>query len=96
MGAILVLDSVSPDILTLAITNGVQPLGAVVSKQEIYDTYMNQGGLDYMVEFPHGYTYSAHPVACVAGLAALEVLEREQLPQRVKAMSDYFEQAGIS
>ena len=46
-----------------------------------------------MVEFPHGYTYSAHPVACAAGLAALDVLEREQLPQRVKAMSGYFEQA---
>ena len=54
---------------------------------------MDQGGPDYMVEFPHGYTYSAHPVACAAGLAALDVLEREQLPQRVKAMSGYFEQA---
>ena len=86
---------VIPDILTLAkqITNGAQPLGAVVSKQEIYDTYMDKGGPDYMVEFPHGYTYSAHPVACAAGLAALDVLEREQLPQRVKAMSGYFEQA---
>ena len=46
-----------------------------------------------MVEFPHGYTYSAHLGCLRGGLAALDVLEREQLPQRVKAMSGYFEQA---
>jgi beta-alanine--pyruvate transaminase len=43
------------------VTNGVQPLGAVVAKQEIYDTFMANGGPDYMLEFAHGYTYSAHP-----------------------------------
>lgn len=86
---------VTPDIMTLAkqITNGAQPLGAVVTKADIYDTFMDQGGPDYMVEFPHGYTYSAHPVACAAGLAALDVLEKEELPQRVKSMSAYFENA---
>jgi len=40
----------------------------VVAKQEIYDTFMAAGGPDYMLEFPHGYTYSAHPVACAADL----------------------------
>ena len=86
---------VTPDIMTLAkqITNGAQPLGAVVTKADIYDTFMEQGGPDYMVEFPHGYTYSAHPVACAAGLAALDVLVKEELPQRVKSMSAYFENA---
>lgn len=86
---------VTPDILGLAkqITNGAIPLGAVVVKPDIYDTYMEHGGPDYMVEFPHGYTYSAHPVACAAGLAALELLEQEQLPQRVREMAPYFEQA---
>jgi beta-alanine--pyruvate transaminase len=86
---------VTPDILGLAkqITNGTIPLGAVVVKSDIYDTFMEHGGPDYMVEFPHGYTYSAHPVACAAGLAALEVLEQEQLPQRVKEMAPYFERA---
>jgi len=86
---------VTPDILGLAkqITNGAIPLGAVVVKSDIYDTFMEHGGPEYMVEFPHGYTYSAHPVACAAGLAALDVLEKEQLPQRVKDMAPYFEQA---
>ncbi|GAB5500474.1 MAG: aspartate aminotransferase family protein [Pseudohongiellaceae bacterium] len=86
---------VTPDILGLAkqITNGTIPLGAVVVKSDIFDTFMEHGGPDYMVEFPHGYTYSAHPVACAAGLAALEVLEQEQLPQRVKEMAPYFERA---
>ena len=57
---------VTPDLLNFAkqVTNGAQPLGGVVAKQEIYDTFMAQGGPDYMLEFPHGYTYSAHPVGC--------------------------------
>ncbi len=86
---------VVPDIMTMAkqITNGTQPLGAVVTKGDIYDTFMEQGGPEYMVEFPHGYTYSAHPVACAAGLAALDVLERDELPQRVKSLSAKFEEA---
>jgi beta-alanine--pyruvate transaminase len=46
-----------------------------------------------MLEFPHGYTYSAHPVACAAGIAALELLEREQLPQRVAALAPGFEES---
>jgi beta-alanine--pyruvate transaminase len=45
-----------------------------------------------MLEFPHGYTYSAHPVACAAGLAALDILEQEQLPARVAEMAPYFEE----
>ncbi|MEA3041527.1 MAG: beta-alanine--pyruvate transaminase, partial [Sphingomonadales bacterium] len=49
---------VTPDILNVAkqVTNGTQPLGAVVAKQEIYDTFMATGGPEYMLEFPHGYT----------------------------------------
>ena len=86
---------VTPDMITLAkqITNGAVPLGAVVLRSEIYDTFMDNGGPDYMVEFPHGYTYSAHPLACAAGLAALDILERENLVQQVKEMSPLFEEA---
>ncbi|MDQ7957709.1 MAG: aspartate aminotransferase family protein [Pseudomonadota bacterium] len=86
---------VTPDILNFAkqVTNGVQPLGGVVASKEIYDTFMAAGGPDYMVEFPHGYTYSAHPVACAAGLAALDLLEREDGPGRVKALAPHFEAA---
>ena len=86
---------VTPDILNIAkqVTNGAQPLGAVVAKQEIYDTFMAAGGPDYMLEFAHGYTYSAHPVACAAGLAALDLLEKEDAVGRVRALSARFEAA---
>jgi beta-alanine--pyruvate transaminase len=86
---------VTPDIMNVAkqITNGAQPLGAVVAKKKIYDTFMAQGGPDYMLEFPHGYTYSAHPVACAAGIAALDVLVKENMVERVAALAPYFEQA---
>ncbi len=86
---------VTPDILNIAkqVTNGVQPLGAVVAKQEIYDTFMAAGGPDYMLEFPHGYTYSAHPVACAAGLATLDLLEKEDAVGRVRALAPHFEAA---
>ncbi len=86
---------VTPDILTFAkqVTNGVQPLGGVVASKGIYDTFMAAGGPDYMLEFAHGYTYSAHPVACAAALAALDLLEAEDGPGRVKALSSHFEAA---
>jgi len=86
---------VIPDIMNLAkqLTNGAQPMGVVVAKDEIYQAFMAAGGPDYMVEFPHGYTYSAHPVACAAGLAALDILEQENLVERVAEMAPVFEQA---
>ncbi len=86
---------VTPDILNIAkqVTNGAQPLGAVIAKKDIYDTFMAQGGPDYMLEFAHGYTYSAHPVACAAGIAALDVLVKENMVERVAAMAPHFEQA---
>jgi beta-alanine--pyruvate transaminase len=85
---------VVPDIMNIAkqMTNGAVPMGAVLAQAEIYQTFMDQGGPDYMLEFPHGYTYSAHPVACAAGLAALDILEREQLPARVAEHAPYFEE----
>ena len=85
---------VTPDIMNIAkqVTNGAVPLGAVIAKSDIYHTFMEQGGPEYALEFPHGYTYSAHPVACAAGLAALGILEQEQLPRRVAEEAPYFEQ----
>jgi len=85
---------VVPDLMTVAkqLTNGVVPMGAVVAKDEIYDTFMATGGPDYMLELPHGYTYSAHPVACAAGLAALDVLEKDQLIPRVKSIAPQFQE----
>ncbi|MEZ5572491.1 MAG: aspartate aminotransferase family protein [Halioglobus sp.] len=84
---------VVPDIMTLAkqLTNGAIPMGAVVATADIYQTFMDKGGPHYLLEFPHGYTYSGHPVACAAALAALDILEQEELPQRVAKMAPYFE-----
>jgi beta-alanine--pyruvate transaminase len=86
---------VTPDILNMAkqITNGAQPLGAVIAKKDIYDTFMAAGGPAYMLEMPHGYTYSAHPVACAAGIAALDILVRDNMVERVAAIAPYFESA---
>jgi beta-alanine--pyruvate transaminase len=86
---------VTPDILNLAkqVTNGAQPLGAVVASKEIYETFMSTGGPDYMVEFPHGYTYSAHPIPCAAGVAALDLLVQERAIERVAELAPYFEDA---
>jgi beta-alanine--pyruvate transaminase len=84
---------VTPDIMNVAkqITNGAQPLGAVIAKKDIYDAFMDAGGPEYLLEFPHGYTYSAHPVACAAGLAALDVLVDEDMIGRVRALAPRFE-----
>ena len=84
---------VTPDIANFAkqLTNGAVPLGAVVVKDDIYQTFMAQGGPEYLVEFPHGYTYSGHPLACAAGLAALGLFERERLDQQVAEKAGFFE-----
>jgi beta-alanine--pyruvate transaminase len=86
---------VTPDIMNVAkqVTNGAQPLGAVIARKEIYDTFMNAGGPDYMLEFAHGYTYSAHPVTCAVGLAALDILAKEAMVERVRELAPHFEKA---
>jgi beta-alanine--pyruvate transaminase len=86
---------VTPDIMNVAkqISNGAQPMGAVLAKKEIYDTFMATGGPDYMLEFAHGYTYSAHPVTCAAALATLDILVKENMPERVKTLAPHFENA---
>lgn len=86
---------VVPDMINIAkqVTNGAQPLGAVIANDDIHNAIMEAGGPDYAIEFAHGYTYSAHPVACAAGIAALDVLRQEQMIERVRELAPYFEQA---
>jgi beta-alanine--pyruvate transaminase len=86
---------VTPDIMNIAkqITNGAQPMGAVLVKKDIYDIFMAQGGPDYMLEFAHGYTYSAHPVPCAVALATLDLLVKENMVEKVKALAPHFEKA---
>jgi beta-alanine--pyruvate transaminase len=82
---------VTPDIMTMAkaITNGVVPLGAVVSREHIYDTMVDAAPKG-AIEFFHGYTYSGIPCSVAAGLAMQDIIEKENLFQRSKDMSPYF------
>ncbi len=70
-----------PDLVTFAkaVTSGYIPLGGVMVGDRVAKVLIEKGG-----EFNHGYTYSGHPVACAVGLANLTIMEREQLPQRVR------------
>ena len=70
---------VVPDMICFAkgITSGTVPMGGVIARKGIYDAFMK--GPDHAVELFHGYTYSAHPLACAAGLATLDVYENEGL-----------------
>ncbi|WP_193075508.1 aspartate aminotransferase family protein [Pseudomonas sp. FME51] len=86
---------VTPDMMNVAkqLTNGAVPMGAVIVQREIYQTFMEQGGPEYAIELPHGYTYSGHPVACAAALASLDILQNDRLVDRVREMSPIFENA---
>jgi len=82
---------VTPDIITMAkaLTNGAQPMGAVAVRTGIYRTIIDAAP-DGAPEFFHGYTYSAHPAACAAGLATLEIYRNEQLFAKGRELSGYF------
>jgi beta-alanine--pyruvate transaminase len=69
-----------PDLITMAkaLTNGAQPMGAVAVRDSIYRTIV-EAAPQGATEFFHGYTYSAHPAACAAGLATLKIYETEDL-----------------
>jgi beta-alanine--pyruvate transaminase len=84
---------VIPDLITLAkgLTNGCVPMGAVLVNKGVYETFM-QGPEG--IELFHGYTYSAHPTACAAGLAALGIYQREGLLTRVKSLAKTWEDAA--
>jgi beta-alanine--pyruvate transaminase len=77
---------VIPDLITFAkgITSGTVPMGGVLVRKPIYDAFMR--GPEHVVELFHGYTYSAHPLACAAGLAALELYRDEELFDRAKKL----------
>ena len=85
---------VTPDILTMAkaLTNGAQPMGAVAVQDRIYRTIVD-GAPEGATEFFHGYTYSAHPAACAAGLATLEIYRNESLFAKGRELSGYFQDA---
>jgi beta-alanine--pyruvate transaminase len=84
---------VVPDIITLAkgITNGVVPLGAVLVSREIHEAFMQ--GPEHDIELCHGYTYSGHPLATAAGLAAMDVYEEEGIFAQAREHEGLFENA---
>ncbi|MGA8260779.1 MAG: aminotransferase class III-fold pyridoxal phosphate-dependent enzyme [Arenicellales bacterium] len=82
---------VLPDIMTMAkaLTNGAQPMGAVAVNNKVHDAIMNAAS-GKAIELFHGYTYSAHPAACAAGLATLDIYKKENLFDRASELSEYF------
>jgi len=86
---------VTPDMITGAkgLTNGCVPMGCVIVSKAIHDQYMQAPD---GIELFHGYTYSAHPVACAAALATLGIYEREGLLTRAKSVARYWEDAAHS
>jgi beta-alanine--pyruvate transaminase len=84
---------VTPDLMTTAkgLTNGAIPMGAVFAHRRIYDAFMQ--GPESAIELFHGYTYSAHPVACAAALATLDVYIKEGLLTRAASLAPEWENA---
>ena len=87
---------VIPDMITFAkgVTSGAVPMGGVITRKGIHDTFMN--GADNVIELFHGYTYSGHPLACAAGLATLDLYREENLFERSKQMEPYWYDAVMS
>ena len=87
---------VTPDIMAIAkgLTNGALPMGAVFCRRHVHDAMMD--GPANAIELFHGYTYSAHPVACAAGLATLDIYAREGLLTRAASIAHYWQSAMLS
>jgi len=87
---------VTPDMIVFAkgITSGAVPMGGVIAREAVYDAFMH--GPEHVVELFHGYTYSAHPLACAAGLATLDLYRDEKLFERAKALEPRFADAAMA
>ncbi|AUH63459.1 aspartate aminotransferase family protein [Paracoccus zhejiangensis] len=84
---------VTPDMITCAkgLTNGVIPMGAVLTSGAIHDAFMT--GPEHVIELFHGYTYSGNPVACAAGIATLDTYEDEGLLTRAAELDQHWQEA---
>jgi beta-alanine--pyruvate transaminase len=96
LGAPFAIDyfGVQPDIVTLAkgLTNATVPMGAVVANEAVYAAFM--GGCVGGIEFPHGYTYSAHVLACAAAIATLDVYEEDGIFAHAATLAQPLEDAA--
>jgi beta-alanine--pyruvate transaminase len=86
---------VVPDLITFAkgVTSGSVPMGGVLVRAPIHDAFMQ--GPEQAIELFHGYTYSAHPLACAAGLATLDVYRDEDLFARARALETPWADAAM-
>jgi beta-alanine--pyruvate transaminase len=87
---------VTPEIVTFAkgVTSGSVPMGGAIVKKTIYDAFMR--GPEHAVELFHGYTYSAHPLACAAGLATLDLYREEGLFERARKLEPVWADAAMT
>jgi beta-alanine--pyruvate transaminase len=87
---------VTPDLITTAkgLTNGAVPMGGVLVSAAVYEAFM--AGPVNVIELMHGYTYSAHPLACAAGLATIEVHRELGINQHVNAVSGIWQAAALA
>jgi beta-alanine--pyruvate transaminase len=87
---------VVPDIITFAkgITSGTVPMGGAIVRAPVYEAFM--AGPEHVIELFHGYTYSAHPLACAAGLATLDLYGREKLFERARVLEPKFADAAMT
>jgi len=87
---------VVPDLICFAkgITSGSVPMGGVLARKGIYDAFMR--GPEHVIELFHGYTYSAHPLACAAGLATLDLYREEGLFERARKLEAPWAQAAMA
>jgi beta-alanine--pyruvate transaminase len=85
---------VVPDLITFAkgVTSGSVPMGGVIVRASIYETFMR--GPEHVIELTHGYTYSAHPLACAAALAALDLYRDEGLFERARKLEPVWADAA--
>src|SRR5213596_3376886 len=86
---------VIPDMITFAkgVTSGTVPMAGVIMRKGIYDAFMR--GPEHVIELFHGYTYSAHPLACAAALAALDLYRAEDLFARAQKLEPAWADAAM-
>jgi beta-alanine--pyruvate transaminase len=87
---------VTPDLLCFAkgVNSGAVPMGGVIAREPIYDAFMH--GPEHTIELFHGYTYSAHPLACAAGIAALDLYRDENIFDRAKRLEKRYSDAAMT
>ena len=87
---------VTPDLICFAkgVTSGAVPMGGVIAREGVYDAFMR--GPEHVIELFHGYTYSAHPLACAAGIAALDLYRDENLFERARKLEPLVADAAMA